>query len=101
ARTGAGIGESAPLTDFQIISLKTKSSAASSTSRFSFAEILSPNAPATFFASKSTCAGRFLYGVKSGVGENEAYIGSAAASNWLIGFRFRINSIVRNILLVE
>jgi len=32
---------------------------------------------------------------------NASYIGRAAASNWLIGFRPRINSIVRSMLAVE
>src|SRR5580704_18871448 len=37
----------------------------------------------------------------SGFAVNEAYIGWAAASNWLIGFSPRISSIVRSMLLVE
>ena len=35
------------------------------------------------------------------MGEKLAYIGSAAASNWLIGFSPSVSSIVRNMLLVE
>src|SRR5262245_3920798 len=44
-----------------------------------------------------TCA----YGRRSALAWNELYIGWAAASNWLIGGRFRISSIVRSMLLVE
>src|SRR5688572_7289770 len=101
ALTGAGIGLSAPLTERQITSLNNKSSAASSVSRSNFADISAPHASFGFFASMSTSGLTCLYTLLSGFAVNERYIGRAAASNWLIGFRSRISSIVRNMLLVE
>ena len=68
ARTGGGIGESAPLTDFQMISLKTRSSARSSTSRSSCFEASAPQAVAVFLASRSTPAGRARVGGQVGLG---------------------------------
>src|SRR5262245_59168753 len=41
------------------------------------------------------------YAVTSGFAVNEWYIGRAAASNWLIGLRPRISSMVRSMLDVE
>ena len=39
--------------------------------------------------------------MRSGLDWNALYIGRAAASNWLIGCRAKINSIDRNMLAVE
>src|SRR6187200_1812613 len=93
--------EAAPFTDFQITSLKSRSSAWSSFSRFALCDHSAPHAPARLVAFRSTVAGACVNGVESGVPVNDPYIGRAAASNWLIGFRPRINSIVRNMLVVE
>src|SRR6185312_3013197 len=97
-RTGGGIGESFPFTAFQMISLKTRSSARSSaSSRSSFNDASAPKASLAFLAFKSIRAGWAANGARSAVGANEAAIGRAAASNWLMGSRPRINSIVRSI----
>src|SRR5437868_5164157 len=100
ARTGGGIGLFAPFTDFQMISLKIRSSAWSSFSRLSFSEIAAPKAVEAFTSLRFTFGTTCLYGVRSGFAVNELYIGRAAASNWLIGLRPRISSIVRNMLVV-
>ena len=101
ARTGAGIGLFAPFTERQITSLNSKSSAASSFSKSNVADIAAPHASRLFFSFRSTAGLTCLYAVRSGFAKNEAYIGRAAASNWLIGFSPRISSIVRSMLLVE
>ena len=77
------------------------SSAWSSCSRFARSDHSAPHAPATFTAFRSAFGISRVYGVTSGVPVNDRYIGRAAASNWLIGLRPRINSIVRNRLDVE
>src|SRR5262249_21149418 len=46
-------------------------------------------------------AGAHAYGLGSGAPTKHAHIGRAAASNWLIGGRPRISSIVRSMLQVE
>ena len=66
ARTGGGMTASAPLTAFQMISLKSRSSARSSTSRLSRCETAAIGALRVFRAFKSTRAGRWTYGEKSG-----------------------------------
>src|SRR4051794_37533155 len=96
-RTGGGIGEWAPRTAFQMISLNTRSSARSSISRVNRFEASAPQADARFFADRSVFGMRWEYGVRSAVAVNAADIGRAAASNWLIGSRPRISSIVRSI----
>ena len=58
----------------------------------------------TCLPSGVTCPSTFLVvgrGRRSGVGPKAPYIGRAAASNWLIGLRPRISSMVRNMLDVE
>src|SRR5205807_7615063 len=101
ARTGGGIGASGPRTDRQTTSLRSRSSAWSSLLRSNFSDSLAPQALNLFFALRSVSGTRCLYGRRSGSGWNEAYIGRAAASNWLMGRRPRLNSIVRNMLVVE
>src|SRR6266498_3195436 len=66
-----------------------------------FLERSPPQASFVFRSFKSTLAGRCVYGRESGLAWNEWNIGVAAASYCDIGFRPRINSIVRNMLLVE
>src|SRR6266508_329875 len=96
-RTGAGIRESAPRTDFQMISLNSTSGAASSLLKSSCAERCEPGAFSGFFSARSTRASRCLNGVRSALFVKELYIGVAAASYWLIGGNPRISSIVRSI----
>src|SRR5262249_24088906 len=50
---------------------------------------------------RSTSGTTCVYDLSSAFAANDGHIGRAAASNWLIGFRPRINSIVRNMLAVE
>src|SRR5215467_1305220 len=99
-RTGAGIRELAPRTDFQMISLNSTSGAASSLLKSSCAERCEPGAFSRFFSARSMRASRCLNGVRSAPLAplvKELYIGVAAASYWLIGGSPRISSIVRSI----
>src|SRR5262245_44626652 len=96
-RTGAGICELAPRTDFQMISLNSMSGAASSLLKSSCADLCEPGAFCGFFSARSTRASRCLYGARSALFMKELYIGVAPASYWLIGGSPRISSIVRNI----
>src|SRR5215468_6508531 len=99
-RTGAGIRESAPRTDFHMISLNSTSGAASSLLKSSCAERCEPGAFSGFFSARSTRAPECLNGVRSAplvTLVKELNIGVAAASYWLIGGNPRISSIVRSI----
>src|SRR5437588_12868302 len=95
------MGFCGPRIECQIISLRTRSSAASSFVKFILSETFPPQAVFKFLAARSTMTGAVLYGRRSGLLWNEFNIGVAAASNWDIGFNPRICSIVRNMLLVE
>ena len=96
ARTGGGIGESAPRTDFHRISFSSYSGVMSASVKFMASDASAPQALAAFFSSSGTRAGSAVYGVATGVVWNALYIGVAAASYWLIGGRPRISSIVRS-----
>src|ERR1043165_4952910 len=101
ARTGGGIGESAPRTDRQITSLKIRSSMASSFEKSHVSASFAPHAVLRFTAFISTSGTTCLYVPTFGLAANALYIGVAAASNWLIGRNPRISSIVRSMLAVE
>ena len=60
-----------------------------------------PHASALFVSFRSTWPRRARRASGPASAGNAFAIGRAAASNWLIGFRPRINSIVRSMLLVE
>ena len=83
------------------MSLRSRSSAASSLEKSIAREAAAPQLVAALRASSGTAAGRQRYGDRSGVPVNDRIIGSAAASNWDIGSSPRISSIVRSIELVE
>src|SRR6187549_1868802 len=95
ARTGGGIGESAPRTDFQTISFSSNSGVRSASTKFIASDAPAPQALAALRSSRGTRAGSAVYGVAAVVW-NALYIGVAAASYWLIGRRPRISSIVRS-----
>src|SRR3954464_11323709 len=82
-------------------SLNRMSSSWSSFARFAFSDQSAPQAPATLTAFRSAFGTSWAYGVKSGFDVNAAYMGRAARSNWLIGLRPRISSIVCSRLDVE
>ena len=86
---------SAPRTDFQRISLSSRSGARSASTRFMRSEAWAPGASSRFLARMSTRAGRTAYGVGSGFAAKAPKSGVAAASYWLMGGRPRSSSIVR------
>src|SRR5204863_525133 len=96
-----GIGLWAPRIERQMTSLSRRSSAASSLAKFILAEMSEPHAVRKLRCFRSTFAGNALYGLKFGAVVNELCIGVASASNCDIGRKPRINSIVRNMLLVQ
>ena len=100
AWTGGGMGLAGPA-DGSPDDLVQPCSSAASVAEVHLAESAAPQASAVLRSPRSTWAGRCVKGVKSGLAWNESYIGRAAASNWVIGFRPRISSIVRNMLEVE
>ena len=95
------MGTFAPRTDRQMISLSVCSSAASASRKSIFADSAAPQLSGAFRSLMSTWAATWTNGVRSALAWNESYIGRAAASNWVIGFRPKISSIVRNMLDVE
>ena len=101
ARTGAGISDDAPRTDFQTTSFSSRSGARSGLARFMRSEACAPGASSAFVSVRETRGSRARYGAGSADAAKAANSGVAAASYWLIGGRPRISSIVRSTDAVE
>src|SRR3984957_15735605 len=99
--TGTAIRELSPLTLFQIISLRAYMGARSNPEKSILRLALAPGASLAFFAFTSIIGLITLKGVTIGVAANEAYIGIAAASYWLMGGSPRNSSIDRTIEMVQ
>ena len=102
ARTGAGISDDAPRTDFQTISFSSRSGARSGTLEVHAQRRLGARRVLGVRLGRATRAPR-ARGTARGrpIGAKAANSGVAAASYWLIGGRPRISSIVRSTDAVE
>src|SRR5207302_1640338 len=91
-----GMGDAAPFTERQMISLNSCSGMRSASAKSMRRDASAPHAFLSFFSSSRMRAATCVNGVSTGVAWNDPYIGDAAASYWLIGGSPKISSIVRS-----
>jgi len=90
-----------PFTAFQITSVNARSGMRSSFEKSKVSLSRCQAFSTVFFSLISTCRGFAIKTAVFGSDEKQRHMGVAAASNWLIGGIPKINSIVRNMELVE